>query len=58
MMPTALSTKLKLLGENSDCQSGLVFMTHTHDSFERPSPRDYVDTKSWLAYEQNPYSTN
>jgi hypothetical protein len=33
-------------------------MTHTHDNFERLSPRDYVDTKSWLAYEQNPYSTH
>jgi hypothetical protein len=29
-----------------------------HDDFECPSPRDYVDTKSWLAYEQNPYSTH
>jgi hypothetical protein len=28
-----------------------------HDDFECPSPRDYVDIKSWLAYEQNPYST-
>jgi hypothetical protein len=33
-------------------------MTHTHDDFECPSPRDYVDTKSWLAYEQNPCSTH
>jgi hypothetical protein len=31
-------------------------MTNTHDSFECLSPRDYIDTKSWLAYEQNPYS--
>jgi hypothetical protein len=31
-------------------------MTHRHDCFECPSPRDYVDTKSWLAYEQNLYS--
>jgi hypothetical protein len=22
------------------------------------NPRDYADTKSWLAYEQNPYSTH
>jgi hypothetical protein len=29
-----------------------------HDDFECPSPRDYVDTKSCLAYEQNPYSTH
>jgi hypothetical protein len=34
-----------------------VFTTHRHDDFECPSPRDYVDTKSCLAYEQNPYST-
>jgi hypothetical protein len=26
--------------------------------FECLSPRDYVDTKPWLAYEQNPYSTD
>jgi hypothetical protein len=32
-------------------------MTHSHDDIEHPSPRDYVDTKSWLAYERNPYST-
>jgi hypothetical protein len=32
-------------------------MTHAHDGFKYLSPRDYVDTKSWLAYEQNPCST-
>jgi hypothetical protein len=37
--------------KNSDCSSGLVFMTHRHDDFEYLSPRDFVDTKSWLAYE-------
>jgi hypothetical protein len=47
----------ELLGENPDCLSGLVFTTHTHDDFKCPSPKDYVDMKSWLAYEQNPYST-
>jgi hypothetical protein len=36
--------------KNPDCPSGLVITTHTHDGFECPSPRDYVDTKSWLAY--------
>jgi hypothetical protein len=36
----------------------LVIMTHMHDDFGCLSPRDYVDTKSWLAYEQNPYSTH
>jgi hypothetical protein len=44
--------------KNPDWPSGLVFMTHRHDGFECPTPRDYVDTKSWLAYEQNPYSTH
>jgi hypothetical protein len=34
-----------------------VITTHTHDDFECPNRRYYVDTKSWLAYEQNPYST-
>jgi hypothetical protein len=29
-----------------------------HDDFECLSPRDYEDTMSWLAYEQNPYSTH
>jgi hypothetical protein len=29
-----------------------------HDDFKCLSPRDYVDTKSWLAYEQNPCSTH
>jgi hypothetical protein len=37
-----------------DCLSGLVFTTHMLDDFECLSARDYVDTKSWLAYEQNP----
>jgi hypothetical protein len=31
-------------------------MTHMHNDFECLSPRYYVDTKSRLAYEQNPYS--
>jgi hypothetical protein len=44
--------------KNLDCPSGLVIMTHTHDDFECLSPRDNVDTKSCLAYEQNPYSTH
>jgi hypothetical protein len=44
--------------KNLDCPSGLVIMTHTHSDFECLSPRDYVDTKSWLAYEHNPYSTH
>jgi hypothetical protein len=42
--------------KNPDCLSRLVFMTHRHDCSKCSSPRDYVDTKSWLAYEQNPYS--
>jgi hypothetical protein len=29
-----------------------------HDGVKCPSPRDYVDTKSWPAYEQDPYSTH
>jgi hypothetical protein len=33
-------------------------MTHTHDNFEFLSQRDYIDTKSWLAYDQNSYSTH
>jgi hypothetical protein len=33
-------------------------MTHMHDGLECLSPTDYVDTKSWLAYEQNSYSTH
>jgi hypothetical protein len=33
-------------------------MTHTHGDFECLSIRDYVDTKSYLAYEQNPYPTH
>jgi hypothetical protein len=57
MMPTFLSTKFGIArSQNPNCQSGLVFTTHTHDGFESPSFRDYADTKSWLAYEQNPYS--
>jgi hypothetical protein len=43
---------------NPDYPSGLVIMTHSHDNFECLSPRDYVETKSWPAYEQNPYSTH
>jgi hypothetical protein len=43
--------------KNLDCLSGLVIMTHMHDDFECPSLRNYVDTKSWLGYEQNSYST-
>jgi hypothetical protein len=44
--------------KNPDCPSGLVITTHMHDDFEYSSPRDYVDTKSWLAYKQNSYSTH
>jgi hypothetical protein len=44
--------------ENPDHMSGLVITTHTHDDFECLSLRDYVDTKFWLTYEQNPYSTH
>jgi hypothetical protein len=44
--------------KNPDFLSGLVIMTHRHTNFECLSPRDYVDTKSWLGYEQNPYSTH
>jgi hypothetical protein len=44
--------------KNPDYPSGLVIMTHMHDDFEYPSPREDVDTMSWLAYEQNPYSTH
>jgi hypothetical protein len=55
--PTILSTKLGITQwKNLDYLIGLVIMTHTHDDFECPSSKDYVDTKSWLAYEQNPYS--
>jgi hypothetical protein len=35
-----------------------MITTHTHNNFEWLSPRDYIDTKSWLAYDQNPYSIN
>jgi hypothetical protein len=44
--------------KDSGCSSGLVFTIHMHDGFECMSPRDYIDTKSYLAYEQNPYSTH
>jgi hypothetical protein len=44
--------------KNPNCLSGLVITTHTHDDFECLSPRDFVDTKSWLAYKRNPYSTH
>jgi hypothetical protein len=44
--------------KNPNCLSGLVITTHTHDDFECLNPRDFVDTKSWLAYERNPYSTH
>jgi hypothetical protein len=58
MTPTVLSTKLGIIWwKNSDYLSGMVITTYTHDNFECPSPRAYVDIKSWLAYEQNPYST-
>jgi hypothetical protein len=33
-------------------------MTHTQGGFKCPSPRDYVETKSCLPYEQNPYLTH
>jgi hypothetical protein len=29
-----------------------------HDDFKCLNPRDYLDTKSWLAFEQNPYLTH
>jgi hypothetical protein len=35
-----------------------VLTTRTNDDFEYLSSRDYVDTKSGLAYEQNPYLTH
>jgi hypothetical protein len=44
--------------KNPDHLSGLVITTHMHDDFKCLSPRDYIDTKSWLAYEKNPYSTS
>jgi hypothetical protein len=44
--------------KNLDCPSGLVIMTHKHNDSECLSPRDYVDTMFWLAYEKNPYSTH
>jgi hypothetical protein len=44
--------------KNPDCLSGLVITTHVHDGFECPGPGDFLDTKSWLAYEQNTYSTH
>jgi hypothetical protein len=47
----------ELLGENLDCPSRLVFMTHRHDGFECMSLRDYVDTMSWLAYKQPLFDT-
>jgi hypothetical protein len=56
--PQSWALSWELHGENPDCPSELVIMTHTLDGFECPSSRDYVDTKSWLAYEQNPYSTH
>jgi hypothetical protein len=56
MTPIALSTKLGIIQwENPNYLSCLVLATHMHDGFECPSPRDYVETKSGLAYEQNPY---
>jgi hypothetical protein len=59
MTPTILSTKLGISQwKNLDYPSGFVIMTHTHDDFKCPSPRNYAETKSWLAYEQNPYSTH
>jgi hypothetical protein len=59
MTSTILSTKLGTARwKNANYPSGLVITTHMHNDFEYPSPRDYVDTKSWLAYEQNPYSTH
>jgi hypothetical protein len=58
MMPTILSTKLGIARWKSpDYPSGLVITTHTHENFECLSPKDYVDTKSLLAYEQNPFDT-
>jgi hypothetical protein len=59
MTPIVLSTKLGIARwKNPDYSSGLVIMTHTHNDFKCLSPRDYVDTMFWLAYQQNPYSTH
>jgi hypothetical protein len=44
--------------KNPDRSSGMVITTHMHDDFKCLSPRDYVDTKSCLDFEQNPYSTH
>jgi hypothetical protein len=44
--------------KNPDCLSRLLLSTHRHNSLKCQSPRDYVDTKSCLAYEQNPYLTH
>jgi hypothetical protein len=44
--------------KNPDYSSGSVVTTHMHDGFKCLNLGDYVDTKSWLAYEQNPYSTH
>jgi hypothetical protein len=50
--PQYRAISLESSGEkNPDYPSGLVITTHTHDDFEWPSLRHYVDTKSWLAYE-------
>jgi hypothetical protein len=58
LTPTVLSIKFGITQWKSpDYQSGLVITTHAYNIFECASPRDYVDTKSWLAYEQNPYLT-
>jgi hypothetical protein len=56
--PQSWALGFEPLGVKSRLPERLVLMTHRHDDFEWLSPRDYVDTKSWLAYEQNPYLKN
>jgi hypothetical protein len=57
--PTVLSTKLGI-GRLKIQTTWVVWWLRLirHDYFECPSLRDYLDTKSWQAYEQNPYSTH
>jgi hypothetical protein len=58
MAPIILSTNMGIVQwNNPNKKSGLVIMTHMHDDFECSSARNYVDTKSLLAYEENHYST-
>jgi hypothetical protein len=51
LRPLSWALSWELHGKDPDCLSRLVITTYTHDGFERPCPRDYVDTKYWLAYE-------